>query len=107
MAFGTTGMSLHDVATSGATNPRGPPFTVTFGLPTADEPWSPGYGRGGNRSFTHVGHLVSALKLPLIVSQVEAVLLVSIPVASFRKSSAAFGFGIIAAIPAIAMFANV
>src|SRR5262249_25480466 len=42
IAFGTIGMSLHDVATSGATNPSGPPFTVTLGLPTADDPWSPG-----------------------------------------------------------------
>src|SRR5262249_24649531 len=96
MAFGTTGMSLQEVATSGATNPSGPPFTVTLGLPTADEPWSPGYGSGGNRSLTHVGHFVKALKLALMDSHVVAVLVVSIPVTSLRKLSAAppFGFGI-------------
>ena len=26
----------------GATKPSGPPFTVTFGLPIADDPWLPG-----------------------------------------------------------------
>src|SRR5688572_23447243 len=46
-AFGTMGMSLHEVPISGATNASGPPFTVTLGLPMAAEPWAPGYGIGG------------------------------------------------------------
>ena len=33
-AFGTTGISLQDAATSGAVNANGPPLTVTLGLPT-------------------------------------------------------------------------
>ena len=32
----------YDVAINGATNPSGPPCTVTFGLPIAADPCSPG-----------------------------------------------------------------
>lgn len=38
IAFGTMGRSLHDAAMSGATNPSGPPLTVTVGLPIAEDP---------------------------------------------------------------------
>src|SRR5208337_3622945 len=107
IALGTTGMSLHEVATSGATNPSGPPLTVTFGLPTADEPCAPGYGSGGISSLTQVDHCVSDEKLPLIVSQVDLVEEVSIPVTSLMKFSALLGLGMNFMMPAIAMLASV
>src|SRR4030095_11046810 len=66
IAFGTIGMSLQEVAMRGATNARGPPFTVTFGLPIATEPWAPGYGIGGISSFTHVCHFVKLEKLAMM-----------------------------------------
>jgi hypothetical protein len=70
------------------------------------EPCAPQYGIGGIKSFTHVGHCVKAEKLPLTVSQVDAELLVSIPVTSLMKLSALLGFGIFAAIAAIATLAR-
>ena len=84
-ALGTIGRSLHDVAMSGATKPSGPPFTVTFGLPIAAEPWLPGYGIGGMSSFTHVCHFVYAWKLPFTVSQTPFQLDASTPVASLMN----------------------
>src|SRR5262249_53075433 len=107
IALGTIGISLQDVATSGATKASGPPLTVTLGLPTAVDPWEPQYGIGGIRSFTPVGHCVNEENAPLIDSHVAALLDVSMPVTSLRNPSAALGFGISDAIPAMAMLARI
>ena len=40
------------------TKARGPPFTVTLGLPTAVDPVAPGKGMGGISSLSQVCHLV-------------------------------------------------
>src|SRR5262245_47532518 len=98
IALGTIGISLHEVATRGATKARGPPFTVTFGLPTAVDPCEPQYGMGGINSLTHVCHCVNEEKEPLIDSHVDALLVVSMPVTSLRNFSAPCDFGISASV---------
>ncbi|HKP96267.1 MAG TPA: hypothetical protein VJ385_10955 [Fibrobacteria bacterium] len=105
-AFGTTGMSLHEVAANGHTNAIAPPLIVTFGLPIAVDPCAPGKGMGGINSFTQVCHCVNEENAAMVVLQKAIESEVSIPVTSFTKSSAALGKGNKEARAAMAMLAK-
>src|SRR6266849_586887 len=107
-ALGTKekGISVQEVAIKGATKARLPPFTVTFGLPMATAPWSPGYGSGGSNNFTHIDQFVKEEKLPLNDFQIDSWEVVSVPVTSFTKDLPTAPRGSMAEIKPMAMLAN-
>src|SRR4051812_31836045 len=92
-ALGTTGISLHEAAAKGHTKAIAPPLMVTLGLPIACEPWAPGNGMGGISNFTQVCHCVKDAKAAMVVLQKVMESVVSMPVTSLTKPSAALGKG--------------